>query len=333
MGRGNNQKLKLLYLAKILREETDDEHYLTMPEIVSKLHSYGVDANRKSIYDDIEQLNSFGIEILSERIGPRTYYHAGAREFEVAELKFLVDAIQSSKFITVRKTRELIDKLKGLSSRHAAKYLARSVFVAGRVKNMDESIYYSIDAVHSAMNEGVMLQFRYFHWNLRKEKEYRHEGRAYRISPWGLCWDDENYYMIGYDGDAGKIKYYRVDKMTDIRLLDEKRKGYSEFQKQDKSLYTRKRFRMFDGKEQVVTLKCRNALANVMVDQFGKEIRMVPADEEHFTVNVDVAVSNQFYGWVLALGGDAVIEKPVEVKEEMEKLLRGYLARTEEKEK
>ena len=325
MGRGNNQKMKMFYLVKILREETDDQHYLTMPEIISKLNAYGVDASRKSVYLDIEELNQFGIEILKERVGPMTYYHCGVREFEVAELKFLVDAIQSSKFITARKTKELIRKLEILTSRHEAKHLSRQVFVAGRIKNMDESIYYAIDSDHTALNEGKMLQFRYFRWDLSAEKEYRHDGKPYQISPWGLCWDDENYYMIGYDDEAGKIKYYRVDKMTDILILEEKRKGFDAFREQDRSLYTKKRFRMFDGVEQTVTLKCKNSLSNVIVDQFGKGVKMRPADKEHFTVNVDVAVSNQFYGWVIALGGDAVIEKPKAVKEEMEKLLKSYL--------
>ncbi|MBR6173654.1 MAG: WYL domain-containing protein [Eubacterium sp.] len=325
MAKGVNQKMKLLYLAKIMQEETDDEHSLTMPEIINHLNAYGIEANRKSVYNDIEDLNCFGIEILSERSGPKTLYHCGARTFEVAELKFLVDAIQSSKFITARKTKELIRKLEKLTSRHAAKHLEREVFVAGRIKNMDESIYYAIDAIHTALNEGKMLQFRYFRWDLSAQKEYRHEGRKYRISPWGLCWDDENYYMIGYDGEAEKIKYYRVDKMTDIRILDEKRKGNAEFKKLDKGLYTKKRFRMFDGVERTVTLKCRNNLSNVIVDQFGREVHMQPVDEDHFTVNVDVAVSNQFYGWVIALGGDAVIVKPKEAKEEMEKLLKTYL--------
>ncbi len=315
----------MFYLVKILREETDDQHYLTMPDIISKLNEYGVEANRKSIYTDIEELNQYGIEIIKERVGPMTYYHAGAREFEVAELKFLVDAIQSSKFITARKTRELIRKLETLTSRYEAKHLARQVFVAGRIKNMDESIYYAIDTVHTALNEGKMLQFRYFHWDIDKKKEYRHDGKPYRISPWGLCWDDENYYMIGFDEAAGKIKYYRVDKMTDLQILDESRKGQDAFRQRDKSLYTKKRFRMFDGVEQTVTLKCKNSLSNVIVDQFGKDVHMVPVDAEHFTVNVDVAVSNQFYGWVIALGGDAVIVKPGKIKEEMETLLRNYL--------
>lgn len=325
MPRSNNQKMKMFYLVKILREETDDQHYLTMQEILGKLNAYGVDANRKTVYDDIEELNNYGIEVLKERIGPLTYYHCGAREFEVAELKFLVDAIQSSKFITARKTKELIRKLETLTSRHEAKHLARQVFVAGRIKNMDESIYYAIDTIHTALNEGKMLQFKYFHWDISAKKEYRHEGKPYRISPWGLCWDDENYYMIGFDDEAGKIKYYRVDKMTDIRILDEKRKGLEAFKQQDKSLYTKKRFRMFDGTEQTVTLKCKNSLSNVIVDQFGKDVHMRPVDAEHFTVNVDVAVSNQFYGWVIALGGDAKIEKPKAVKEEMENLLKNYL--------
>ncbi len=329
MSRGANQKLKLLYLSKILKEQTDDDHYLTMPQIIEELDKYDISANRKSIYDDIEALNDFGMDIVKERVGAMTYYHCGNREFEIAELKFLVDAIQSSKFITVRKTRELIRKLESLVSVHDAKLLDREVYVAGRIKNMDESIYYAIDAIHTALIEGKQIRFRYFSWNLKGEKEFRHDGAEYQISPWALCWDDENYYMVGFDEDAGFIKHYRVDKMTDITLTNVRRKGTQNFRAQDKAVYTKKRFRMFDGKEQQVTLRCKNYLSNVIVDQFGKDVSMRPYDEEHFTVNVDVAVSRQFFGWVLALGGDAVITKPASVKEEMKKLLEDYMRESE----
>ncbi len=321
MARGSNQKLKLLYLSKIFREETDDDHYLTMPQIISKLNSYGIDANRKSVYDDIEALNVFGIEILKERMGPQTYYHCGNRDFEIAELKFLVDAIQSSKFITVRKTRELIKKLESLVSNYDGKLLEREVYVAGRIKNMDETIYYAIDAIHTAITDGHQIRFKYFSWNTRGEKEYRHDGRVYQISPWALCWDDENYYMIGFDAENNKLKHYRVDKMSNIEIVQKRRKGSELFKRQDKAVYTKKRFRMFDGEEQTVTLKCKNYLSNVIVDQFGNDVSMRYADDEHFTVNVDIAVSNQFYGWLIALGGDAVITKPASVKERLEELL------------
>ena len=321
MARGNNQKLKLLYLSKIFKEKTDDDHYLTMPQIIAELGKYGIDANRKSIYDDIEELNLFGIEILKERIGPQTYYHCGSRDFEIAELKFLVDAIQSSKFITVRKTKDLIKKLESLVSIYDARLLEREVYVAGRIKNMDETIYYAIDAVHTAISEGHMIRFKYFSWNVKGEKEYRHNGKEYEISPWALCWDDENYYMIGFDSENNKLKHYRVDKMTNIEVIDKKRKGTVMFKNQDKAVYTKKRFRMFDGQEQTVTLKCKNYLSNVIVDQFGNDVRMRPVDDEYFTVNVDVAVSYQFFGWILALGGDAVITKPEKVKKEMQELL------------
>ena len=321
MARSDNQKLKLLYLAKIMKEETDDDHYLTMPQIISKLASYGIDASRKSIYTDIEALNVYGMDILKERIGSQTFYHCGSREFEIAELKFLVDAIQSSKFITVRKTRELIKKLESLVSTYDAKLLEREVFVAGRIKNMDETIYYAIDSVHNAISENRMLQFKYFRWNEKGDKEYRHGGEPYEVSPWALCWDDENYYMIAYDSKDDKIKHYRVDKMSNIAILDKKREGLTAFKNQDKGIYTKKRFRMFDGEERTITLKCKNYLSNVIVDQFGKEVHMMHVDDDHFTVRVEVAVSYQFFGWLVALGGDAVIIAPDDVKQEMQTLI------------
>ena len=172
MPKGSNQKMKLICLARIMTEQTDEEHAITMPEIIKKLNAYGIEANRKSIYDDLELLETLGYDIIKERDGARTFYYCGSREFEIADVKFLVDAIQSSKFITSRKTSELIKKLETLVSVHQAKQLEREVYVTGRIKNMDESIYYSIDTIHTALNEGTKISFRYFHWNVEGKKEY-----------------------------------------------------------------------------------------------------------------------------------------------------------------
>lgn len=325
MSRSANQKLKLLYLEKILKEKTDDEHYITMPEILDALASYGIEANRKSIYTDMDALEEYGMDIIKTRIGPQTYYHCGDREFEIAELKFLVDAIQASKFISEKKTRELIKKLETNLSTYDATLLEREVTVTGRVKNMNESIYYTIDTIHNAMNADKCIQFRYFSWNIKGKEEFRRDGDFYKVSPWALHFDDEKYYLVAYDIEKKEMRHYRVDKMRDVSVLYHKRKGITEFKKQNKAKYTQQHFRMYGGEVETVTLKCRNDMANVIVDQFGKNVMMIPIDNEYFKVSVEVAVSDQFFGWIIALGGEVVIESPKNVKDEMIKLLEQHL--------
>ena len=276
-------------------------------------------ADRKSIYNDLRDLSVFGIEVEGEPIGNRYHYHVTNRSFELPELKLLVDAIQSSKFITEKKSYALIKKLETLASKYDAQKLQRQVYVSGRIKTMNESIYYTVDAIHNAISENKKIKFQYFQWNAKKEMELRHNGAWYHISPWGLSWDDENYYLVGYDTDAGMIKHYRVDKMLHIKISDESREGKEHFKKLDMADYAKKSFGMFGGKEQTVKLSVHNKLAGVIIDRFGKDVMMIPADEEHFNVNVDVRVSRQFLGWVFSLGSDIQIVGPDDVVEQMRK--------------
>ena len=190
MAAGDNQKLKMLYLVKILSEETDDSHALTLQEIVSRLEAYGVNADRKTLYKDFVELENYGYEILREQIGRTVTYHLGAREFELPELKLLVDAVQSSKFITEKKSRQLIKKLESMASIHEAKHLHRQVLISGRIKAMNESIYYNVDMLHEAINADRQIRFQYFQWNVSRKQELRRNGEWYRISPWCLMWDD-----------------------------------------------------------------------------------------------------------------------------------------------
>ena len=319
MPKGSNQKFKLYRLAQIMLERTDEEHYISMPEIMAALSEYDVTADRKSIYNDLRDLSVFGIEVEGEPIGNRYHYHVTNRSFELPELKLLVDAIQSSKFITEKKSYALIKKLETLASKYDAQKLQRQVYVSGRIKTMNESIYYTVDAIHNAISENKKIKFQYFQWNAKKEMELRHNGAWYHISPWGLSWDDENYYLVGYDTDAGMIKHYRVDKMLHIKISDESREGKEHFKKLDMADYAKKSFGMFGGNEQTVKLSVHNKLAGVIIDRFGKDVMMIPADEEHFNVNVDVRVSRQFLGWVFSLGSDIQIVGPDDVVEQMRK--------------
>lgn len=328
MPKGTNQKFKLYRLAQIMLEYTDEEHYITMPEIIDALGTYGVTADRKSIYADLRDLEILGIDVEGEPVGNRYHYHVVDRPFELPELKLLVDAIQSSRFITEKKSNALIRKLEKFVSRYDAQKLQRQVYVSGRIKTMNESIYYTVDAIHNAISMNKKIRFQYYQWNVQKEMELRHNGAWYCISPWGLSWEGENYYLVGFDQEAGKIKHYRVDKMLHIRIMEEAREGKEHFQRLDMADYTRKSFGMFGGKEQNVRLLVDNELAGVMIDRFGKDVMMIPSGENHFTVNVDVRVSRQFLGWVFSLGEQVEILSPEEVrtamKEEIQKHMRQY---------
>jgi predicted DNA-binding transcriptional regulator YafY len=329
MPKGANQKLKLYYLSRIMTEKTDDDHKLTMPEIKKHLEAYGVTADRKSLYDDLEALRVLGIDVIGEKIGRSYVYHVGKKRFELVELKLLVDSIQSSKFITEKKSNELIRKLTGFASDYEAKQLKRQVFVHGRIKTMNESIYYNVDVIHAAIAQNAKITFQYFQWDVHKKMVLRHDGALYEASPWSLAWDDENYYLIAYDSREGIIKHFRVDKMLHIKIKNEKREGKSSFREFDMAAYAKKTFGMFAGEEQTVKLLCDNSLAGVIIDRFGKDVRIVPVDEGRFEVSVRVAVSRQFFGWVIALGDGIRIMEPEgvveQLREEIRRLNQQYL--------
>lgn len=315
MAKSSNQKLKVLYLAKILLERTDEENALSLAEIIEALSEYGVTAERKSLYDDFESLRVFGIDI-EKKHGKTVEYYVASREFELPELKLLVDAVQASKFITHKKSTELIKKIEGFASVHDARKLHRQVFVANRIKTMNESIYYIVDFIHEAIIGNSQISFEYFDWNEKKEKILRHGGKRYVVSPWALTWDDENYYMIAYDAQAEKIKHYRVDKMLNIAVLSEERKGAEMFENFDMALYSKKTFGMYGGRDENITLHCRNSLAGVIIDRFGREVIMTPVDEEHFSVTVKIAVSPLFLTWIMNFGADIKIISPQNVIDE-----------------
>jgi len=315
MPKGTNQKLKLYYLSHIMMEKTDDEHFITMPEIQKALEEYGVTADRKSLYDDLEALRVLGIDVIGEKNGRSYVYHVGKKQFEIAELKLLVDAIQSSKFITEKKSNELIRKLTGLASNYEASQLKRQVVVQGRIKTMNESIYYIVDDIHNAITNNRKIRFEYLKWNLEKKME-RRKDKLYEISPWALTWNDENYYLIGYDAEAGRIKHYRVDKMRDIELTDEKREGKEHFKKFDMAAYARMNFGMFGGEEVRVKLQFENDFVGVLLDRFGKDIPIYKTNRKGWSETcVDVALSDQFLGWIFSLGTKVKIVSPEEVAE------------------
>ena len=329
MAKGENQKLKMLYLVKILSEETDDEHSLTTQDIITKLAKYDVNAERKALYRDFEELKAFGLDIISEQIGRNVYYHLGHRDFELPELKLLVDSVQSAKVITEKKSKDLIKKLEALVSKYEAKHLQRQVVISGRVKTMNESVYYNVDAIHESISSYKQIRFQYFQWTVKKKMELRKDGAWYVLSPWGLMWDDEYYYMLAYDAEDEMIKHYRVDKMLNIDIVDCKREGQKAFKSFDIPRDSKSLFAMFSGEQTSVTLEGTNDMAGVLIDRLGKDIMLHSIDEEHFSATVEVAISKQFLGWVIALGENIRITAPKAVVEQMQeeakRLYRQYL--------
>ena len=317
--KGDNQKLKMLYLVKLFSEETDDRHYLTMSQIIEKLAECGVNADRKTIYLDLEELRHFGMDIIADKRGRECFYYLGGRDFELPELKLLVDSVQSAKFITDRKSKELIKKLESLASRYEGSQLNRQVFISGRIKTMNESIYYNIDKLHEAIGADSRIRFKYYQWNVEKQMELRRDGAWYEVSPWGLIWDDENYYLVGYDAEEGKIKHYRVDKMLHIEDTGDPREGGDQFTAFNMPSYSKSLFGMFGGEEAKVTIEAENSMVGILIDRFGKDIFITRIDADHFRTVVSVAVSSQFLGWIMALGSGIKIVAPDSVVERMKK--------------
>ncbi len=305
-----NQKLKLLYLLKILMEKTDTEHTLTVPEMIKELKIYNINAERKSIYDDIESLKAFGIDILCKK--SKTYnYYVASRTFQLAELKLLADAVASSKFITEKKSKQLIKKIGSLTSSHEAKQLTRQIYVAGRVKTMNEKIYYNVDIIHQAISNNKQISFKYFEYTLDKQKRYRNDGNKYIASPYALTWDDENYYMISYYEKYESITHFRVDKMADIEILELESRN----EEINIAEYTKKVFSMFVGEEETVRIQFENSLLGVVIDRFGKDTVTYKVDDYSFMAILTVELSPPFWGWIFQFGNKVKIVSPENVRD------------------
>lgn len=309
MAKDRNQKLKILYIARILTEQSDEEHPVNTDEIIRQLKQHGITAECKSIYSDIEALIRFGLDIVCKR-GRNGGYYLLSRPFEMAELRLLVDAVYSSRFITQRKSAQLAGKLGGLASRYQAEQLGRDVYVPNRIRTMNESIYYNIDEINTAILADRQLSFDYFDYNVNKEKVYRHNGERYRVSPYTLMWNDEKYYLIAYDAQQESIKHFRVDKMERIEREDQLREGGDVFATLNLADYSAALFGMFGGERNTATLRVRAALAGVMIDRFGRDVLIVNQNDGWFLMQASVELSPQFYGWLFGFGTDVELIAP-----------------------
>lgn len=318
MPKSINQKAKLLYIQKFLLEETDENHSLTVNQIITKLAGYGINAERKSIYDDIETLRDFGLDIICNRSRSNSYF-IGERSFQLPELKLLVDAVEASKFITGRKTMELIKKLEGCTSKYQAGSLHRQVIVKDRIKNMHESIYYNVDKLHQAIANKKQISFKYMEWTIDKDEKFRKNGVKYVENPCSLCWDNDNYYLISYNSKHKKNLHYRVDRMAEVTVLDTSCEGCEESESFDLVSHAQKHFGMYGGEETTVEMQFDKSLTGVVIDRFGKDVAIKKADDNNFIICVDIAVSPVFFGWLMSLGTKVKVLGPSWVKRELGK--------------
>lgn len=324
MAKSSLQKLKILYLMKAFMEKTDENHPMTVKDIMNLLEEYGIVVERKTVYDDIETLKTFGLDIVSRRQKPTGYY-LGSRTFELPELRLLVDAVQSSRFITPKKSHELIKKLESLTSIYEGKGLERQVFVNNYVKTVNESVYYNIDKIHEALSNDKQITFQYYEWSLSKEIKLKKDGARYRISPWGLLWKDDNYYLIAIDEKSGVVKHYRVDKMLKIQVEEEQRNGAELFENFNVAQFAAKTFGMFGGREEKLTMEFENHFVGTVIDRFGQDVILCKKDEEHFLAFVSVNISSHFFAWIAGLGTGVKIVSPANVQKEYIRFLKKAL--------
>lgn len=307
MAKTEHTKQRLLALMDILRRETDEEHHLSTPELLHLLTQRGIPAERKSLYRDIALLEDEGWDILHDQAG----YYLASGTFELAELKLLADAVQCSRFITEKKSFDLIGKLETLTSRHQAGELRRQLQLVGRSKASNEQIYYNIDALYRAINRDCEITFHYLEWH--SDRTRRKREKQYRASPYGLCWDSENYYLVAHTEDRGKT-HFRVDRMADIMLLKTPRQAREQYKSLNMAQYSKQVFGMFGGDPVSVRLLFPEELADSAVDKFGSDVMMVPQESGTFTLSATVAVSPVFFSWVFSFGGRVKILEPEAVR-------------------
>ena len=318
----SEEKLKILYLMQILLEETDAAHPMNATQLCERMQSrYEYSYNRKTIYTDIERLKTFGMKIAQTK-GSSFGYYVEKRDFDLAELKLLVDAVQSSKFITKEKSEDLIRKLARQTSNENAKQLQRQVFIYNRIKADNDAIYSNVDSIHEAIQENRQIRFKYCEWTVKKKLVQKKGGAEYVVSPWALTWDDANYYLVGFDAAAGKIKHYRVDKMLEIHVARERRLGKESFRDFDLAAFSRKTFGMYGGEDRKIILEGENHLVGVVIDRFGTDVMIHPHKESLFYATVTVTVSPQFFGWLAGIGKGIRISWPEDVREEYRQYLQ-----------
>ena len=323
MPKSDNQKLKIFYILDYLQQNSHQDHPVRAAELISMLENrHNISCDRKTVYSDIAALQDYGVDIVSSP-GKNGGYYIASRNFELPELKLLIDAVQSSRFLTEKKSRELIEKLCNQCSIHDARLMRRDVLVSGRVKSMNETIYYTVDAIQEAISQNRAITFRYFDWGLDGQRQYREKD--YEASPYGLCQDNENCYLLAHSDRHG-ITSYRVDRMAEIRLTDKPRTPCPELTGKAFLEHANRLFQMYAGESATVKLRCHRSLTNAVIDKFGREILLIPDGDEHFVFTVNVAVSPMFLSWVIGFGAKARILHPQSVVDACKAMCREAMA-------
>ena len=322
MPKSDNQKLAILYVLDYLERESDEKHPVTADMLIAMLDRHNISCERKTIYSHIAALQDYGVDIETRR-GKSGGYYIASRIFELPELKLLIDAVQSSRYLTEKKSRELIGKLCKQCNRHDASLMHRGLVIDRRVKSMNETIYYNVDAIQDAISQGKQITFRYFDWGIDGKRHFR--DRDYQASPYGLCQDNENCYLLAHSHRHG-VTHYRVDRMWEIRLSEEKRTPCPELTGSNLIQHANQLFQMYSGESQNVKLRFHRSLTNVVVDRFGTDLMMIPDGEDHFVFTVPVAVSPLFLSWVIGFGDKAQILYPQNVVEQCRELCRQVMA-------
>lgn len=320
MPKSDNQKLKILYILDYLEKNSHEQHPIKTSELISMLdRQHRISCDRKTVYSDIAALQEYGIDIVSVPGKNGGYYIGSPRNFQLSELKLLIDAVQSSRYLTESKSRELIEKLCDECNEHDAGLLRRNVLVSGRIKSMNESILYNVDAIQEAISNAVQIRFRYFDWDLGGKRRYRE--KEYLASPYGLCQDHENCYLLALSQRHG-VTPYRVDRMTDIQLTQDKRIPCPELTGKALIEHANRLFQMYSGDAVNVKMRFHRDLINVAIDRFGKDTMLIPDGEDYFNFTVPVAVSPMFISWVIGFGSKAKILYPDAVAEQCRQMCR-----------
>lgn len=311
--RRNATKSRILFLQRYLYDHTDDENVVTTNDIIAILKEHGFQANRHTVQDDIAVLNDSGFDIITTKGAHSNSYHFGFRTFELPELKMLVDAVASARFISATKSTSLISKLATLTSRNLAPRLTSKIYTAKRTKTTRNSIFQIMDRISRAIDKKKKITFQYFEYSPTKKKALRHDGEWYINSPYALVWNEDRYYLVGYSDKWQKVVTFRIDRMKMPEIMKDDAVPAQGF---DPSDYADKTIRMYSGKEQTVTLRCKNTRMNNLVDKFGLAFDTREDTAGTFLADVTVETSPTFYGWLFQYAGDIEIVSPEDVRRE-----------------
>lgn len=316
-------KERILYLLQLFQAQTDEDHPISTFEIIDYFKARGVVTDRKTVKDDIDTLNGCGIEIMVIEGRPNKYYFAD-RKFQLPELKLLVDAVEASKFITAKKSAELIEKITSMTSAYNGNELNRHLYTVGRIKPENENIYYVVDTIFRAIKLGRKISFQYFRYDVHRNRIARHDGEPFIFSPYAMLYNEDRYYVLGYYSIFDKITTFRVDRMGVPEILDEPvKRRPDDFDPVD---YTVNVFSMYDGNMETVELCCENDMMDSVLDRFGDEVNIEPIDDEHFKATAAVSVSQTFFAWIFQFAGHIQLAGPVAVQERFQKMLDDALA-------